>query len=181
MVSSLPRGGLILFWRQLRPFLTFPIKDIDWVVSDLIGSASSKYDDSIILLIVVESAIRARRWCTAISLDLVPFHSDCIERPNIIHICWVCMFSRGTCVSTEEDNLVLYDTTTVTPSSIRNGAISDTVSNLLPWYFFHLVILLEFYKKSMVLSIITNIYTEYVSYQPEEHLFNKNPYKLLFI
>ena len=181
MVSSLPRGGLILFWCQFRPFLAFPIKDVDWVVPDLIGPASSKYDDSIILLIVVESAIRARWWCMASSLDLVPFHSDCIERPNIIHICGVCMISRGTCVTTEEDNFILYDATTVPPSSIWNGAISDTVSNLLPWYFFHLVILLEFYKKSMVLSIITNIYTEYVSYQPEERLFNKNSCKLLFI
>ena len=181
MVSSLPGGGLILFGCQFPPFFTFPIKDVDWVISDFIGPASSKYDDAIILLIVVEGAVGARRRHMTDRLDFAPFHGDCIKRPEIVHIGWVCVIWRGTCVTTEEDNFILYDAAAVSPSSIWNGVVYAAVSNLLPWYLFHWTILLEFYKKSIFLSIISTIYTQYLGYRSQQRLFHKKPWKILLV
>lgn len=86
MVGTCPRSRLVIFGIYLDPFFGFPVEDVKGVKSLFVGSSSSEDDQSVVMLIVVHGAIRPLRGDISSGVDLIPFHGDNIETPDVIHV-----------------------------------------------------------------------------------------------
>lgn len=109
MISSLPRRGLVLFGRDLRPLLRHPVQDINGVKSLLIWSTTPKNNDPIILRVITHRTIGSLGGCLACGFDFRPFHGGGVEGPHIIHI-------NRFCITSEVDDLISDDAATMAPS-----------------------------------------------------------------
>lgn len=86
MVGTCPRSRFVIFGIYLYPFFGFPVEDVKGIKSLFVGSASSEYDQSVVMLIVVHGAIRPLRRNISSGVNLIPFHGDDIETPDVIHV-----------------------------------------------------------------------------------------------
>ena len=86
VVCPFPGSILIGFGQYFHPFLGGPIQYIDTIVPFLIGAASSEHNDAIINLIVAHRAIGPLRGHVSSCRYFLPFHSDGIEGPEIVHV-----------------------------------------------------------------------------------------------
>lgn len=116
MICSFPRSNLISYRFNSRPLFGGAIERIEWIKALFSLSSPCKEYECIIMMIVVKGCVRSGFRNVACCRFIFPLKSEWTKGPEVIHVIWIYVIVGITCITTENNQIVCDDTTTMAPS-----------------------------------------------------------------
>lgn len=86
MISSFPRGRLILARSYLTPEFSRPVENVNGIESSLVGTSTPEHDYAIIVSIIVQRTVTSVRGNSPECFYFNPLHGSGVVHPQVIHV-----------------------------------------------------------------------------------------------